>query len=356
MNSVGLNRGEWSELYVLLTLFADPKIKVADENLNVITNQMYDIEDIELHAGMKYASYKIIDGHIYVYFQDKFVEALNSEEVLAYKNILFDAIINAPAGTGSFEIEGMDDFVNRICPKGIFKSDSNSKEDLDAYVLVIRTKNKLHYKYSIKSSLGSGATLLNASRHTNFLYKISNFDPCYIPEVNAINTGTKLVDRYNKIVSLGGDMSFIRVVSDIFNQNLCLIDEQMPMYLGNTLLKSYSGGDKDLLSLFMQSNQFKTDDDAFNVLGKLLEGICFGFFPGTLWSGVLTVNGGFLIVKNDGDVVLLDLANNRQIVLNYLVKNSKLDSPDSKRYHMFELSEKNGEVYFTLNLQIRFKN
>ena len=68
-----------------------------------------------------------------------------------------------------------------------------------------------------------------------------------------------------------------------------------------------------------------------------------------------TVTGGLLIVQTNGDVVTLDLIYHKDEVNNYLLNNTKLDSPSSSRYHMLELEEKNGKVYFTLNLQVRYK-
>ena len=37
------------------------------------------------------------------------------------------------------------------------------------------------------------------------------------------------------------------------------------------------------------------------------------------------------------------------------MKETKLDTPSSKRYDMLNLIKENGEIIFTLNLQIRYK-
>ncbi len=42
MNS--LNRGEWSELYAVLFLLLEPKLKIVDEKLNNISNDIFVLE------------------------------------------------------------------------------------------------------------------------------------------------------------------------------------------------------------------------------------------------------------------------------------------------------------------------
>lgn len=42
-------------------------------------------------------------------------------------------------------------------------------------------------------------------------------------------------------------------------------------------------------------------------------------------------------------------------VLAYIVNESKLDSPSSSRYDMLNLTFDGNRVFFTLNLQVRYK-
>ncbi len=91
-------------------------------------------------------------------------------------------------------------------------------------------------------------------------------------------------------------------------------------------------------------------------LGDLLVGISFGFFPSVKWDGNNEINGGLLLVKKDGSIVMLDLVYYKTYVIQYLLNETKLDSPSSSRYKMLELYNKNGKIYFTLNIQIRYKS
>ena len=107
--------------------------------------------------------------------------------------------------------------------------------------------------------------------------------------------------------------------------------------------------------MFLKYNEFTDETFALKKLGDFLEAISFGFFPSVKWNGVNDVNGGLIVVKKDGKVVILDLVYFRQNVINYLIEETKLDSPSSSRYHMLDLYIENGKIYFKLNLQIRYK-
>mgnify|MGYP003373910048 FL=1 len=157
------------------------------------------------------------------------------------------------------------------------------------------------------------------------------------------------------IRSLGGKISFHKIECWNFDYNLRLIDSNMPKYLGDVLLDSYEYENKSLKDLFLKNGNFSDSNFALKKLGDFLEAISFGFFPSIKWDGVNNVNGGLIVVKKDGKVVILDLVYFKQKVINYLIEETKLDSPSSTRYHMLELYVENGRVFFKLNLQIRYK-
>ncbi|RYG16203.1 MAG: HpaII family restriction endonuclease, partial [Chitinophagaceae bacterium] len=49
--AVSGNKGEWSEIYVLLKLIAEQKVHLGDENLNIISGQAYKIISILRHEN-----------------------------------------------------------------------------------------------------------------------------------------------------------------------------------------------------------------------------------------------------------------------------------------------------------------
>ncbi len=133
-------------------------------------------------------------------------------------------------------------------------------------------------RYSIKSSLGNPATILNSSSRTNFLYSISNLDEKYIAIINSINTKIKLLERIKFIQDNGGIIKFEKTCDSTFNYNLMMIDSNMSLYLGNALLYSYFSNEKNLETAFIKANNFVDKNLAIKKLGDLLEGISFAFF------------------------------------------------------------------------------
>ena len=85
-----------------------------------------------------------------------------------------------------------------------------------------------------------------------------------------------------------------------------------------------------------------------------LTDIALGMTGSKVWSGVYDVTGGYLIVKNDGEVLCYHIYNRNQFE-DYLFANTKLETPSSTRHEFGTLYEEDGQLNFALNLQIRFK-
>lgn len=355
------NRGEWSEIYAILCMLICPQLSVGNADLEEMTNELYTLKSIRIgdnHAPEGIIEY-ILDPKtdVRIVHDSQFQDFLTLLELQENKNKIFEAIQNAPIGNGSFEIKGIDGLLAKLTGGEPIKSKALKKEDIDTTIFDNRVGKDVGLKYSIKSSLGSPATIFNASNHTNFLFSVQGLDDKYIPIVNGINTKTKLLDRVAFILKNGGRIKFEKVCDETLDYNLRLIDSNMPKYLANVLLQSYATGEKDLKELFLKSNLFEDERFALKKLEDLLEGISFGFFPSKKWDGLNQVNGGLVIVKNNGNVIILDLVYYKQEVLKYLIKETKLDSPSSSRYnmlHLYKLSSSD-DIYFTLNLQIRYK-
>ena len=86
---------------------------------------------------------------------------------------------------------------------------------------------------------------------------------------------------------------------------------------------------------------------------RLLTDIALGMMPSKVWSGEYDATGGYLIVKEDGDILCYHIYNKNEFE-NYLINNTKLDTASSTRHDFGCIYEENGELFFKLNLQIRF--
>ena len=352
---MAMNKGEWSELYAILHMLSEPDLTIVDDNLEEITNELYSVKNLSVKEQENIIKYVLENNmDVQVYFNDDIKQLISKEEISFNKKLIFDGIIHSINGNGAFEISGSNAILSKMTPDGLLKASSYSKADLQAIVLDNRLGEEKELKYSIKSSLGSPATILNASMQTNFIYEVNGISKNDIEKINSINTRTKLLDRIKMIRSLNGDINFVKVQNDNFEYNLKLIDSNMPNYLGDALLNSYEKATKNLKSLFLMSSKFDDETFALKKLGDFLEGISFGFFPSQKWDGINDVNGGLIVVKRNGSVVILDLVYYKNEVRKYLIDRTKFDSPSTTRYKMLELFEKDGKIYFTLNLQIRY--
>lgn len=352
---MGLNRGEWSEFLAVLDLLYSPDIKIVNSKLEIIDTETFTLKNIRLYTPSDVYMLNRINDNVAVYNNEIYKYSISLDEIKSCKISLINKIKANVSRDGSFDIPEAHTLIKKLNGSNVIKSNSNSKSDLDTDMLD-NIKNKLvNLKYSIKSQLGSPATILNSSSKTNIKYQVTGLNECQVESINLINSSHKLIDRLAKIKELGGKIKFDSIVDKTFEDNLKMIDTFMPNIIGDVCLRAYGSDNKNLLELFKTSHLIDNEILARKKLADLLKGFSFDIKPGTLWSGNYDVNGGIIIVARDGEVYVLDLIYHLKEVENYLIENTKLDSPSSTRYKMLKLYIENGKIYFTLNLQIRYR-
>lgn len=352
---MGLNRGEWSEFLAVLELLENPNIKIVDSNLNIINDEIFTLQNIRLYTQSDVYTLSRRNDNILVYSNGNLQHSISCNEIANNKRCLLEKIKGNLSRDGAFDIPEVHELIYKLNGSNVIKSQSNSKSDIDTDMKDNTMNQLVNLKYSIKSQIGSPATILNASRKTNIKYKINGLDHGSIDVINSIDTDQKLIDRLKKIAEMGGRISFECIVDNVFEQNLKMIDITMPNIIADVCLRAYTSENKNLIELFNSSELIDNQVIARKKLADLLKGFSFDIKPGTLWNGDYDVNGGIMIISRIGELFVLDLVYHENEVENYLIKNTKLDSPSTKRYKMLELFEENGNIYFTLNLQIRFK-
>ena len=349
------NVGEWSEIYVFLKSLLDGKFNVMKADLkSEIT---------------KYDIIKIFKKDYNNIQELEFSPMLKDQKLLNILNLFFKKLITSNQTT--FEIKEIEEYAEKL-NFSLNKSSSNQKNDLDVIIKDCYQKISPRLGYSIKSELSSKATLLNASGHTDFIYKVENLNPNYIDLINSIKTKEKLKDRYNEIIKNGGNIIPIGASSKTFSFNLNCIDGDLENLLTSLLLYSYIYKTKDikeLIELLVKNNPLKIDVSTFfnpydylkffysNKLLKFFNAVAFEMFPSSVMTKSTISFGGMLIMHKQGNISLLDKIYFINELNDYFLNNLKLDSPSSTRYHMLELKQcpTTSEIYFTLNLQIRFK-
>jgi hypothetical protein len=355
VKKMAFNKGEWSELAVALKFLIDRNLHLVDESLNDVSNSYYGQIDAVTFIGQDKLTFLILDEFVTVQFNNQTVSKVTIKDVEKVYDELINGINKNRSKDGAFDIPIVSRWLTVISGSKIFKSPANEKADLSITLLDKQEDKKVDLTYSIKSSLGSPSTILNASSQTKFKYRVYGLTDQQVNEVNSINTRSKLIDRFNYLDDKDIVFTFESSVSDELSYNLSQIDPELEKTLSEALILSYRyKKNKDLFNLFLQCLN-NNEQKAYQLLSGLLDAISFGFVPGTKWDGKLKVDGGLIIMTKDKGAIVLDKKYNNNKLLDYMVHNSKFDSPSSKRYNMLDIySDSNGH-YFTLNLHIRYK-
>ncbi len=352
------NKGEWSEVYTFFKLLVDKKIYGANQDLERIDAVVFPIIKIIREEASGISEYELRESDA-VNYQDPGGNntIIDSSDLKLKVREIFESI---KGGEKTFTIPMAEELFERYGIHSLNAGNSR-KEDLvlKIYDHVIGGENESGF--SIKSRLGSPATLLNASAATNFTYKITNLQEEKISEINAIQTKAKIRDRLSAIRDAGGMIQFYGVDSPVFKSNLEMIDTIMPEIVAEVLLAYYLVGGSTFPELINH-----LDEDGIQItthslsrermaykLKELLSAAALGMVPASEWNGIPRAHGGVIIVKEDGEIVCYHLYN-AEAFKNYLLKNTRLDSPSATRHGYGAIYEENGELFIKLNLQIRF--
>ncbi len=355
------NKGEWSEIYVLFKLIGEKKVYAGDADLNKIESLFYPI--IKILRNEKMANYEYaIDGDIVIVTEDG-EELLRKGvgEFLEKARELLDVI---KTSKGAFVAPDIELFMSEISCSTL-KAKSQDKTDIRIVIHDLRTGMTPALGFSIKSQVGGNSTLLNAGKTTNFCYKITGrkLSMGEIGAINAIETRTKVLDRVKAIINKGCKLEYVRMDDATFRNNLVLIDSLLPEIAAEILLQGYSTGVYDLKEntvAVAARNPIGYDDCENHAyyehkIKNMLVASALGMVPHTPWSGKYDANGGYLVVKEDGDVLCYHFYD-RNLFEEYLYENTKLETPSMTRYEFASVFRaEDGNTYFKLNLQVRFK-
>ena len=334
----GDNKGELSEGYAIFYILLNNEIPFLDSRL---INKKNSIKITEIAENNFVSVVRINnDKTISVLSKDMtLIRSLPVSEIITnelLQTFLTDIITKAKP---SLDIEGIKKKLNIKKLKG----SSYMKSD----VLISFTQLGIKYDalkgLSIKSYLGASSTLLNASTQTNFIFRVNGFQGSEV-DTNKIETNSKVMDRFLDIIKKNGVFKFVRCESEVFENNLRMVDSLMPELLSKILLERYFAGKTHLNELI------KDSIDKIHII-SLLKAAAFGMFPSREWDGLYQAKG-FIVVKNDGDVGIFHLL--EEAYLNdYLFNHTYIETASTSRHGFGELFYEDGVLLFKLNCQLR---
>ena len=353
------NKGEWSEFYTFIKLLADKQLNGADENLQKVADIFYPILKIIREEAVGRMDYEFGEGEKVKVLQAGAEIALVDASDLKTKVVEVFQAIKAGAES-SFAVPVADELMTRLHATRL-NAGNTRKEDITLQIHDFTTGSKPEVGFSIKSMLGAASTLLNPSSATNFIYKIEGLDTKHIVEINAIDTRSKVRDRLSAIVAKGGKFSYAGIASDTFTKNLRRVDTVLPEIVAQLLLAFYLGKGSELSDLIANLGDGETNILTFDLdrsdyefkIKSLLHNVALGMVPDTAWDGLLRAHGGYIIVREDGEIVCYHVYN-ADAFRSYLFKNTRFDTPSTTRYGFAKVYEENDSLFIKLTLQIRF--
>ena len=357
------NKGEWSEIYTLLKLLGEGKVYAGDQNLNKIRDLFYPIIMIMRHENDGDYNYKTVDRNIRIETADgEVLLVLPASLFLEESETLLEVI---RACDGAFSAPRAEEFMNRIYCRTL-KAKSKDKTDIRIVLHDRRTGLDSDMGFSIKSQLGGNSTLLNASGATNLNFKIVGADLSDedIEQINSINSPKdKVIKRVQAIKEKGGSLVFDKTDNPIFARNLNMLDCAMQRFVAALLLEQLESGvstlpelvhlcaEKDVLHVGCTN-----DVETYEYKAKhLLTSTALGMMPATYWNGRFDANGGYLVVKKDGEILCYHFYDRNRFE-DFLFCNAYLERSSTTRHHYASIvKEEDGSLSFKLNIQIRLK-
>lgn len=354
------NKGEWSEIYTLFRLLGEGKVHAGDANMNKLA-LYYPIINIIREEAKKYEYKPNVDQNIVVIDEDGTEYSRIPMELFMQESKALLAEIKDARKT-TFEIPRIETFMSEIgCSK--LKAPSKDKADIHIVIHDLRTNMTPLLGFSIKSQLGNPSTLLNAGETTNILYKVEG-SILSDEQIASINGIAGHLPRIKAIYDAGCYLEYADIEHETFKNNLVFLDSAMPQFIASCLaVDSLPNSSSDICyavnevtkknPLHFAGNNVLTFYE--HKMKVLLLDAALGMTPAKEWNGRYDANGGYLVVRQDGEIVCYHFYN-RNDVEDYLYNNTRFERASRSRYHFGELFKRDdGNIYIKLNLQIRFK-
>lgn len=352
------NIGEWSEVYAFFKLLADGKLFCGDGHLNRYDERYYPILEIFRNDAPDRNAYKInaAKREILVAGDSISITIPQAEFRQEAKNLL-DLLLNKHLN--SSDLDEIRNFMSKIdC--GAVKAKSTDKADIRLVIHNLATGSKPELGYSIKSKLGGNSTLINSNKdESNFIYKIEGIDD---KQMAHVNTFDKFKKKFDYIREVGGVVRFHKVAGETLKQNLTMLDLGMARIVAESLLLYYSGRSSSLnetCGLITVSDPLhicNADDQPMYEykIKQLLLAFALGMTVSSPWYGDFNANGGYIVVKEDGDLVCFHFFD-RNDLEDYLFHHTKFDTPSTSRHRFGDVYKELDSYFIKLNIQVRFK-
>ena len=370
-----LNKGEWAEFYVMLKLLGEGKLYAADNKLKKKLDSYLDVLKI---IRQEYET-QVLE---YIVNRDNssvIVKPQGAETVLATipmaefeecATALFQGIKHAK-GMSVSAPDSVCEFAKVIYvgkPKApavkALKKQFGGKNDIFIEVRDGQTAIVSVMGFSIKSKFGHNPTLFNAGSSSQYLFRLSGCDDMIMKEFNGITDGKGRrawggCVQYLRSHRIGTE--FARAQYPVYGENLYLVRESMAQILAWCVYDRLLTGEpehrvKETVERMATANPLGVGNPDIYYEKAIKDFLMAGFTgmtAGSKWDGREQVNGGYIVVMDDGDVICYH-SNDRESFRDYLYRNTYFEYVSTDKYNWGYIVKIDGEYYLPLNISVRF--
>lgn len=369
-----LNKGEWAEFYVMMKLLGEGRLYTANKLLQKNYQSYLDVlKIIRQECETQVLEYIIDENSSTVIVKpqdsDTALVTMPVDDFNNYAKMLFDGIKDVK-GSSVPAPDPVCDFAKVIYvskPKApaikALKRQFGGKNDIFIEVRDGQTAIVSIMGFSIKSKFGQNPTLFNAGSSSQFLYKLAGCDDVMMNEFNAIteNGGRGWSKCKTYLADHGITMEFARTQNPIYNDNLFLVRESMAKIMAwcvkDRLIDSTGHFEvMETVERMITANPLGVPGARVYYEKAIKDFLMAGFTgmtAGKEWDGKEQVNGGYIVVMDDGDVICYH-SNDRESFRDYLYKNTHFEYVSADKYVWSRIIKIDGEYYLPLNLSVRF--
>lgn len=372
-----LNKGEWAEFYVMLKLLGEGKLYTADKLLQKNYRSYLDVlKVIRQETDANVIEYIIDETQAVVIIKvqetNQVLDTIPVSEFKANALELFNGIKDMK-GSSVPAPDSVCNFAKIIYvskPKApavkALKKQFGGKNDIFIEVRDGQTSIVSIMGFSIKSKFGENPTLFNAGSSSQFLYKLSDCNDELMEEFNNISDSNGK-RGWNKCKSFitdhGMTMEFSGTENPIYGNNLFLIRESMSQIMAwcvkDRLIETTKGYEvKETVERMITENPLNVPNPAVYYEKAVKDFLMAGFTgmtAGKAWDGREQVNGGYIVVMDDGDIVCYH-SNDRESFRDYLYRNTYFEYVSTEKYNWSRIIKIDGEYYLPLNASVRFSS
>ncbi len=365
------NKGEWSELYTHFRLLGDGYLFPADEKDKPARNLGSPIVQIMRRESKENKDniFFVDNAKKSILFKGQNKEmSISQDTFIKLADFLLSKIKSSKKD--SISVEEIETTMSEY-EMSRLKGASIEKADIRMVLHNMITHRDTAVGFSIKSKLGGRSTLFNSNKDgTNFLYEIiGGITDEQLAELNSMSDTEEKRRKgffkrwFERINEWGYNVEYRHVIDKTFACNLQYVDITFDKVLAECILTHYKkitkSTTKEIVGLVADKNPCHVCDMIkttwyVTAMKRFLVYYALGMTANKMWNNKMHANGGYIVVREDGDIVTYHFYDVTQLG-NYLFNNTAFDTPSTSRHMCYQVFRgDDGKAYMKLNPQIRF--